>query len=194
MGELAKWRAEKWVRIGTDGSIKGECGTSKNKKNPDRCLPLAKAKSMSKAEREKTEEKKKDIFKDQIKADTEHNFRILYIEDNPSNLRLMSQLLKQRPQIRWIDALEPGAGIKLALKEKPDLILLDINLPGMNGYEVIEQLKKHKDTNNIPVIAVSANAMPQDIAKGTAAGFDDYITKPINTTTLLETIYTYLKK
>jgi|TARA_B110000908_G_scaffold172486_1_gene240245 hypothetical protein len=59
MGELAKWRNEKWVRIGTDGSIKGECGTSKNKKNPDRCLPLAKAKSLSKSERAKTARKKK---------------------------------------------------------------------------------------------------------------------------------------
>jgi len=59
MGELAKWRAEKWVRIGTDGSIKGECGTSKNKKNPDRCLPLKKAQSMSKAERAATAKRKK---------------------------------------------------------------------------------------------------------------------------------------
>jgi hypothetical protein len=59
MGELKKWREEKWVRIGTDGSIKGACGTSKNKKNPDRCLPLAKARSMSKAERAATAKKKK---------------------------------------------------------------------------------------------------------------------------------------
>jgi hypothetical protein len=59
MGELAKWRKQKWVRIGTDGSIKGECGTSKNKKNPDRCLPLAKAKSLSRRERAKTARKKK---------------------------------------------------------------------------------------------------------------------------------------
>tara|TARA_R110002049_G_scaffold189748_2_gene358376 strand:+ start:1142 stop:1393 length:252 start_codon:yes stop_codon:yes gene_type:complete len=59
MGELKKWRDEKWVRIGTDGSIKGECGTSKNKKNPDRCLPLKKAKSMTKSERAKTARKKK---------------------------------------------------------------------------------------------------------------------------------------
>ena len=59
MGELKKWRAEKWVRIGLDGSIKGECGTSKNKKNPDRCLPLSKARSMSKAQRAKTARKKK---------------------------------------------------------------------------------------------------------------------------------------
>lgn len=59
MGELKKWRDEKWVRIGTDGSIKGACGTSKNKKNPDRCLPLAKAQSMTKAERAATARKKK---------------------------------------------------------------------------------------------------------------------------------------
>lgn len=59
MGDLKKWRDEKWVRIGTDGSIKGACGTSKNKKNPDRCLPLKKAKSMSKAERAATAKKKK---------------------------------------------------------------------------------------------------------------------------------------
>ena len=59
MGELKKWREQKWVRIGTDGSIKGECGTSKNKKNPDRCLPLSKARSLSQAERAKTARKKK---------------------------------------------------------------------------------------------------------------------------------------
>jgi len=59
MGALKKWRDEKWVRIGIDGSIKGECGTSKNKKNPDRCLPLKKAKSMTKAERAATAKKKK---------------------------------------------------------------------------------------------------------------------------------------
>ena len=59
MGELKKWREEKWVRIGTDGSILGACGTSKNKKNPDRCLPLKKARSMSKAERAATAKKKK---------------------------------------------------------------------------------------------------------------------------------------
>ena len=59
MGELKKWREEKWVRIGMDGSIMGACGTSKDKKNPDRCLPLAKAKSMTKAERAATARKKK---------------------------------------------------------------------------------------------------------------------------------------
>lgn len=59
MGALKKWRDEKWVRIGTDGSIKGECGTSKNKKNPDRCLPLKKAQSMTKSERAATARKKK---------------------------------------------------------------------------------------------------------------------------------------
>ena len=59
MGELKRWRDERWVRIGLDGSIKGECGTSKNKKNPDRCLPLSKAKSLSKSQRAATARKKK---------------------------------------------------------------------------------------------------------------------------------------
>ena len=59
MGELAKWRRQNWVRIGTDGSIKGKCGTSKNKKNPDRCLPMAKARSLSKGQRAATARKKK---------------------------------------------------------------------------------------------------------------------------------------
>jgi len=59
MGQLAEWRKQNWVRIGTDGSIKGPCGTSKNKKNPDRCLPAAKARSLSKSERAKTARKKK---------------------------------------------------------------------------------------------------------------------------------------
>lgn len=59
MGELAKWRRQRWVRIGTDGNIKGECGTSKNKKNPDRCLPISKAKSLSKSQRASTAKKKK---------------------------------------------------------------------------------------------------------------------------------------
>ena len=63
MGELKKWRQEKWVRIGTDGSIKGECGTSKDKSNPDRCLPLKKAQSMSKSERSATAKKKKSMGK-----------------------------------------------------------------------------------------------------------------------------------
>jgi hypothetical protein len=71
MGELKKWREEKWVRIGTDGSILGECGTSKNKKNPDRCLPLKKAKSMSKSERAATaKKKKKEGRKNQFVANT----------------------------------------------------------------------------------------------------------------------------
>ena len=67
MGELKKWRDQKWVRIGTDGKIKGECGTSKNKKKPDRCLPLAKARSLSKSERASTAKKKKRSKKTVVK-------------------------------------------------------------------------------------------------------------------------------
>jgi hypothetical protein len=84
-----------------------------------------------------------------------------------------------------LEAHEPVLGIDLAIEHKPDLILLDINLPGMNGFEVLKQLKQKNITNGIPIIAVSANAMPVDINKALEAGFDDYITKPIDVTAFL---------
>ncbi len=117
-----------------------------------------------------------------------HEHTILYIEDNPANLRLVTQLLGRRPNIHMWSAHEPLLGLELAAAHNPDLILLDINLPNMNGYEVLKHLQNRKDTRNTPVIAISANAMPGDIKKGIDAGFDDYITKPINVNDLLEAI------
>jgi len=117
-----------------------------------------------------------------------HEHTILYIEDNPANLRLVTQLLGRRPNIHMWSAHEPLLGLELAAAHNPDLILLDINLPNMNGYEVLKHLQNRKDTRNTPVIAISANAMPGDIKKGMDAGFDDYITKPINVNGLLQAI------
>ena len=117
-----------------------------------------------------------------------HEHTILYIEDNPANLRLVTQLLGRRPNIHMWSAHEPLLGLELAAAHNPDLILLDINLPNMNGYEVLKHLQNREDTRNTPVIAISANAMPGDIKKGIDAGFDDYITKPINVNDLLEAI------
>ncbi len=117
-----------------------------------------------------------------------HEYTILYIEDNPANLRLVTQLLGRRPNIHMWSAHEPLLGLELAAAHNPDLILLDINLPNMNGYDVLKHLQNREDTRNTPVIAISANAMPGDIEKGLAAGFDDYITKPINVNDLLEAI------
>ena len=113
---------------------------------------------------------------------------VLYIEDNPANLRLVSQLLRRQPNICMWSAHEPLLGLELAEEHKPDLVLLDINLPGMDGFEVLEQLRKRKSTSATPVIAISANAMPADIERGLEAGFDDYITKPINVKTLIGSV------
>jgi PAS domain S-box-containing protein/excisionase family DNA binding protein len=119
-----------------------------------------------------------------IKNSEEKN-TVLYIEDNPTNLKLVSNLLMRLPSMTVLEAHEPVLGIDLAIEHKPDLILLDINLPGMNGFEVLKQLKQKNITNGIPIIAVSANAMPVDINKALEAGFDDYITKPIDVTAFL---------
>ncbi len=113
---------------------------------------------------------------------------ILYIEDNPANLRLVTRLLADFSNAHMWSAHEPLLGLKLAIEHQPDLILLDINLPGINGYELLQQLRAQDETRNIPVIAISANAMPQDIKKGLDAGFDDYITKPINIHSFLEKV------
>lgn len=119
---------------------------------------------------------------------------VLYIEDNPANLRLVTQLLGRLPNIHLWSAHEPILGLELAEENNPDLILLDINLPGMSGFEVLEMLKKRKTTCNTPVIAISANAMPKDIERGIEAGFDDYITKPINIKKLLSAVDDSLNK
>ncbi len=105
---------------------------------------------------------------------------ILYIEDNPSNLALVERLTKNIPRTRLISAETAELGIDLARAHQPDLILLDINLPDMDGYEIMKRLRGYKETSHIPVIAVSANPMEQDIESALAAGFTDYIAKPIN--------------
>ena len=113
---------------------------------------------------------------------------VLYIEDNPANLRLVSQLLGRLDNLKMWSAHEPVLGLELAKEHKPDLVLLDINLPGMDGYEVLKELRASKITSDIPVIAISANAMPIDIEKGMNAGFDDYITKPVDVQQLMDAV------
>lgn len=110
---------------------------------------------------------------------------VLYIEDNPANLRLVEQILESIPNLHMWSAPEPLLGLELASEHIPNLILLDINLPGMDGYEVLEKLRSQEKTKDIPVIAISANAMPKDIEKAKKAGFNSYITKPVNVRELL---------
>lgn len=121
--------------------------------------------------------------------DLRGNFTLLYIEDNPSNLELMKEVIGEIEEMDFMDALTGELGLIAARTYRPDIILLDINLPKMNGFEVFEQLKKWDETKNIPVIALSANAMPQDIKKALKLGFDSYLTKPIDIKKALAEIY-----
>lgn len=105
---------------------------------------------------------------------------ILYIDDNPANLKLVSQMLDRLRHIHLVTMHAPEIGIEFALAHQPDLIMLDINLPGMNGYQVLQVFQSHLQLRHVPVIAISANAMPHDIERGMAAGFADYLTKPLD--------------
>jgi len=121
------------------------------------------------------------------------DYKVLYIEDNLANLRFMSHLLGRRSNLHLITATEPLQGLTLAETQQPDLILLDIHLPEMDGYEVFSRLQALDATRHIPVIAVSANAMPEDIKRAQSAGFRDYCTKPIDISSFLQTVDTILK-
>ncbi|OYY40737.1 MAG: hybrid sensor histidine kinase/response regulator [Gallionellales bacterium 35-53-114] len=104
---------------------------------------------------------------------------LLYVEDNPANLMLVEQIISEHPQINLLSAHDGMLGIELARAHLPDVILMDINLPGISGTETLQRLHKDPATVHIPVIAISANAMPSDIEKGLKAGFFRYLTKPI---------------
>lgn len=111
--------------------------------------------------------------------------RLLYIEDNPANIRLMAQILARRRRIDLVTAHTPELGIQLARAQHHDLILMDINMPGMNGYQVLEVFRNDPLVRDVPVIAITANALPRDIARGLEAGFAAYLTKPIEMGRLL---------
>jgi PAS domain S-box-containing protein len=105
---------------------------------------------------------------------------LLCIEDNPANLRLVHKIIATRKNIDLLDAVTAEAGLEVAARQGPDLILLDINLPGMDGFEALRRLRDNPATRDIPVVALTANAMRSDIERGEAAGFSAYLTKPIH--------------
>jgi PAS domain S-box-containing protein len=104
---------------------------------------------------------------------------LLYVEDNPANLKLVEQLIARRPTLRLLTAVDSNQGIQLARAHQPDVIVMDINLPGISGIEAMKILRDDPTTAHIPIVALSANAMPRDVAKGLEAGFFSYLTKPI---------------
>ena len=113
---------------------------------------------------------------------------LLYVEDNPANLKLVEQLIARRSDLRLLTAVNGRNGIELAHSAQPEMILMDINLPDISGIDALELLRQDPTTTHIPVVALSANAMPRDIEKGLAAGFFRYLTKPIKVNEFMETL------
>lgn len=113
---------------------------------------------------------------------------LLYIEDNPANLKLIEQLIARRSDLRLLTAQNGTDGISLAHGYLPDVILMDINLPGISGIEAMKIIRLDPTTAHIPIVALSANAIPRDIEKGIEAGFFRYLTKPIKVNEFMETL------
>ena len=119
--------------------------------------------------------------------------KILLVEDNEMNRDMLSRRL-QKKGYEVVMAFDGGAGVEMAHRESPDLILMDMSLPVMDGWTATQELKKADDTRNIPVIALTAHAMASDREKALAAGCDDYDTKPIELPRLLEKVEALLGK
>ncbi len=113
---------------------------------------------------------------------------LLYVEDNQANMELVKQLIARRPDMRLLSAEDGLRGIALARIHQPEVILMDINLPGISGLQALKILRDDPATRHIPVVAISANAMPRDIEKGLAAGFLRYLTKPIRVNEFMEVL------
>lgn len=121
-------------------------------------------------------------------------YHVLYIEDDEFNLELVREILSvMRPEILLFEASTAEDGLKIVKEEKFDLILMDLNLPGMSGQEALNELKKYKNTANIPVVALSADALTDSIKSGKTQGFKDYITKPINIDHFISVLDTILE-
>ena len=118
---------------------------------------------------------------------------ILYVEDNLDSLKLMQSIVGQIPDTRLLIAHNARLGIDLAKKKKPDLILLDINMPGLNGIEALGILRHMEITRHIPIIALTANTEPESKKRGLAAGFNAYMTKPVIVKELIEKIGAFFK-
>ncbi len=117
---------------------------------------------------------------------------LLYIEDNPANLKLIHKLVDALPHLKMLEATTAEQGLQIAIDQQPDLIFLDISLPGMDGYEALQHLRKNPATRKIPVVAVSANAMSHNIEQGLTAGFVAYITKPFDLSLIRQTLEQHL--
>ncbi|MCG5524490.1 response regulator [Ectothiorhodospira haloalkaliphila] len=123
----------------------------------------------------------------------DRHFTVLHVDDNPANLRLVEHVLRQRVGVQVLNAPSGGLGLELARAHRPDLIILDINMPGMNGYDVLQRLRQEPETTDIPLIALTANATERDMERGREAGFDQYLTKPLDMALFMRVVESFLK-
>jgi CheY-like chemotaxis protein len=105
---------------------------------------------------------------------------VAYVEDNPANLALVEQIVARHAGVRLVSAPNGRAGLELIRRERPALVLLDIHLPEMDGYELLARLRADARTRDIPAVALTAQAMPSDARRAIEAGFDEYLAKPID--------------
>jgi protein-histidine pros-kinase len=113
---------------------------------------------------------------------------LLYVEDNPANLKLVQEIVKLHLDIELLSATDGTSGVNMALEYRPDVILMDMNLPGMSGREAQRRLRREPATRDIPIIALSANAMPLDVQTALEAGFFRYLTKPLDIGEFIEVV------
>ncbi|MDX1992687.1 MAG: response regulator [bacterium] len=117
--------------------------------------------------------------------------KILYVEDNEQNMRLVRKILKHAGY-EVVEAIDGMSGLDVAARELPDLILMDVNLPDIDGLEATARLKSTPHLSRIPIIALTANAMVGDREKALQAGCDDYLPKPISKDQLLQAVHSYI--
>ena len=113
---------------------------------------------------------------------------VLYVDDNPVNLMLVEAMLEGQPGLRVLGCPRPQDALMLARSQRPGVILLDIHMPGLNGYQVLARLQSEVALQGTPVVAVSADAAPAEIEAALAAGFAAYLTKPVDMQALIETV------
>ena len=112
---------------------------------------------------------------------------VLIVEDNEKNMKLARDVL-QAKGYQTLEAVTGEEGVKLAREKKPDLVLMDIQLPGINGIEAFKQIRGNATTKGIPVVALTASVTPTDRSAISAAGFDAFVSKPINLKEFLDTV------
>ena len=113
---------------------------------------------------------------------------VLYVDDNPADRKLVEQIIARHPDLRVLTAVNGNIGIGIARESRPDVILMDINLPDMSGFKALKILRSAPATAHIPVIALSVNSMPLNVESGLEAGFFRYVTKPIKVNEFMATL------